>query len=95
MYGNSQKIFDDQCSRIGRHPSIAAWIVRCAATPQERKALALTVRATQSFVLIPSIQVAANRARLRDADCGATISAIGGWFARYQPDGFSRVIRSG
>ena len=95
LYGRAQKVFDAECLKIGRHPSIVAWVIRCAATKQERRALALTLRATHCFVLIPPITVAASRARLRDADCGATIAAISGWFGRYEPDGFSRVIRSG
>lgn len=95
MYGRSEKVFQQQLRRVRAAQSGTFWVIRCGAEPEVRRELATLVRATQSVVLIPPIQVAATRARLRDVDCGATISAISGWFARYQPDGFSRVIRSG
>ncbi len=94
MYGNAEKVFQAMLRQIRAARTGTFWVIRCGAEPHVRRELATLVRATQSFVLIPPIQVAANRARLRDAGCGATISAISGWFARYQPDGFSRVIRS-
>lgn len=93
MYGNAQKAYDEICSRIRVHPTVQAYVLRCAPEPEERKRLAVAVRATRCIVLIPPIQLAATRARVRDADCGATIDAISSWYARWRPAPFDEIRR--
>lgn len=93
MYGNAQKAYDEICSRIRVHPTVQAFVLRCAPEPEERRHLALAVRATRCIVLIPPIQLAATRARVRDADCGATIAAISSWYARWRPAPFDEIRR--
>jgi len=94
-YGRAQKAYDDLCGRVARHPTVNAWVLRCAPEPEERTRLARAVRATHCIVLLPPIQVAANRARLRDADPGTTIAAISSWYSRWHAAPFDRVIRNG
>lgn len=95
MYGNAEKHYWEMAGRIARHPTIHAWVLRCAPEPEERMRLAQAVRATQCVVLLPPIQVAATRARLRDADPGATIAAISSWYGRWHAAPFDRVLRNG
>lgn len=94
-YGRSEKLYWDIAAKIARHPSVQAFVIRCAPSPQDRMELARAVRATHCVVLLPAITTCANRARLRDADPGATIAAISSWYSRWHAAPFDRVIRNG
>jgi 5-methylcytosine-specific restriction protein A len=95
MYGNAEKHYWEIASRIRVHPTVQAWVIRCAPEPGERKRLALAVRATRCIVLIPALQTAAQRAIARDPHYQDTLAAISSWYGRYRPAPIDEVRRNG
>lgn len=94
FFGKSEKVYLDQARRVRAARSGTCWAIRCAPEPEVRRELIALIRATRCVVLLPSIVVAKQRARLRDADSEATVAAIDSWFARWHAAPFDTVIRS-
>lgn len=94
FYRAGEDRFQQVCARLGRDRLATGWVVRCAPAAAGRVELARLVRASQVVVLLPPVQVAYRRARLRDGTAyQATWRAIDSWYRRYQPGRGELVIR--
>jgi 5-methylcytosine-specific restriction protein A len=92
LYGRAERRFQVLCREVRDNPDVTAYVVRCAPEPRMRADLFHQVGATRSIVLLPNIQVAAERARQRDAaSYPATWAAIRSWYGRFRPAPFDEV----
>jgi len=94
MYGNAEKQYWDLANRIARHPTVNAWIIRCAPEPEERQYLVRGLRASRCVVVLPPMQVAVQRAIRRDSDPAVTVAAIRSWYRRYRRAPFDEIVSS-
>jgi hypothetical protein len=92
-FGRAEKHYLEMLGRVRAARHGTAWIIRCAPEPDVRQQFIALIRATRCVVLLPSILVAKQRARLRDADSAATTAAIDSWYRRFHAAPFDEVIR--
>ncbi|MGD9530505.1 MAG: AAA family ATPase [Candidatus Nanopelagicales bacterium] len=83
-YAAAQRRYDHLATQLGHTDDAQAWVIRCAPQPARRAALAATVRATRTVVLLPPIGLALARARTRDRSPDLTEQVIRRWYRTWQ-----------
>jgi len=82
--------FDELCEQVHRSDTGRAYVIRCAANPNDRRQLAERIRADRVVVLIPPFGVTLRRAsghRPKQA-----IDAIYRWYRLYQPTDLDETV---
>lgn len=85
--------YNRQLERVATMDSGAAWVIRCAPGPTRREDLARRIRATDTVLLLPPLEVLLTRA-IHRPNRRRQIQAVRKWFRHEADDATSPTMRS-